>query len=70
MRSQVLERPDGSGFTARMILDDEGGNVMTLEMLAPDRAQAELLCRRFQDQPERIYNQILSQLLEEKGARS
>ena len=35
-----------------------------------DRAQAELLCRRFQAQPERIYNQILSQLLEEKGARS
>ena len=70
VRSQVLERTDGSGFTARMILDDEGGNVMTLEMLAPDRAQAELLCQRFQDQPERIYNHILSQLLEEKEARS
>lgn len=66
VRTQIGERPDGSGFTARLILDDEGGNVMTLEMFAPDRTQAELLCRRFQAQPERLYNRILTQLLEEK----
>lgn len=70
VRSQIQERPDGSGFTARLILDDEGGNVMTLEMLAPDRAQAELLCRRFQAQPEQIYNSILTQLLAEREEHS
>lgn len=65
VRTAVLPRPDGSGYTARLILDDETGNVMTLEMMAPDRTQAELLCGRYQAQPERLYNTILSQLLEQ-----
>lgn len=68
VRTQLQPRPDGSGYTVRLILDDEGGNVMTLEMLAPDKTQGELLCRRFQAQPERLYNNILMQLLEEKEA--
>lgn len=66
VRTKIERRTDGSGYTARLILDDEGGNVMTLEMLAPDRTQAELLCRRFQAQPEQLYNTILTQLLEQK----
>ena len=60
----MAPRSDGSGYTARLILDDEAGNVMTLEMMAPDRTQAELLCSKYQAQPERLYNSILSQLLE------
>jgi hypothetical protein len=63
VRTAIAPRPDGSGYTARMILDDEAGNVMTLEMMAPDRTQAELLCGKYQAQPERLYNTILSQLL-------
>lgn len=65
VRTRIVDRPDGSGYTARLILDDEGGNVMTLEMLAPDRTQAQLLCERFQAQPELLYNCILTQLLEQ-----
>lgn len=66
VRTDLSPRPDGSGYTAEMILDDESGNVMRLEMLAPDRMQAELLCQRFQAHPERIYNVLLSQLLGEE----
>ncbi|MCD8385137.1 MAG: DUF4364 family protein [Clostridiales bacterium] len=65
VRTQVSPRTDGSGYTARMVLDDERGNVMTLEMMAPDRTQAELLCRSYSAQPERLYNRLLSQLLEQ-----
>ena len=65
VRSAVSPRSDGSGYTAEMILDDESGNVMHLEMLAPDRTQAELLCKRFSQRPERLYNLLLSALLEE-----
>lgn len=64
VRSQVVPRTDGSGYTAQLILDDEGGNVMTLEMFAPDKTQGELLCSRFQEQPEQLYNQLLTWLLE------
>ena len=64
VRTEVAPRSDGSGYTARLILDDGAGNVMTLEMMAPDRTQAELLCSKYQAQPERLYNSILSQLLE------
>ncbi|MCC8182542.1 MAG: DUF4364 family protein [Clostridiales bacterium] len=66
VRTQASARADGSGYTARMVLDDERGNVMTLEMIAPDRAQAELLCRNYSAHPERLYNRLLSQLLEQE----
>jgi hypothetical protein len=65
VRTSTAPRPDGSGYTAKMILDDESGNVMTLDMLAPDRTQAEYLCTQFRQHPERLYNVILSQLLQE-----
>lgn len=68
VRTSTVPREDGSGYTAVMILDDESGNVMRLEMLAPDRTQAELLCRQYTQSPERLYNLILSQLLENAEA--
>ena len=65
VRTNLSPRSDGSGYTAEMILDDESGNVMRLEMLAPDRTQAELLCQHFSSRPERLYNLLLASLLEE-----
>ncbi len=66
VRSELLPRPDG-GCTLRLILDDDGGNLFTLELLAPSQAQALALERRFRDHPERIYNGILDVLLSEDG---
>lgn len=68
IRTEVSPRPDGSGYTAKLILDDEQGNVMTLEMLAPDAAQAEILCANYKAKPEEFYNAILMKLLGEEMA--
>lgn len=65
IRTEITPRSDGSGYTAKLILDDEHGNVMTLEMLAPDATQAEILCNNYKAKPEGLYNAILMRLLGE-----
>ena len=50
-----------------MVLDDDAGNVMTLQMAAPDRLQAELLAQRFQGRAEQVYHAVLSTLLDEES---
>ena len=64
VRASVTPRADGSGYSARLILDDDQSNLMTLELLTPDRATGEQICRRFQESPEAIYNLLLSHLVE------
>jgi len=61
VRMEVLQRTDGF-YTLRMILDDEGGNLLTLELLTVSSEQAEALGERFRDQPELIYNGIIDLL--------
>ena len=65
IRTEISSRPDGSGYTAKFILDDDHGNIMTLDMLAPDATQAEILCSAFKSKPEKLYNTILNFLLED-----
>lgn len=65
VRTEITRRPDGSGCTAKLILDDDHGNIMTLEMLAPDATQAEILCNHYKAKPEDLYNAILMRLLGE-----
>ena len=62
VRSEVLDRPDG-GLTLRLTLDDDGGSLLTVELLCPTREQADLLAARFQARPERFYHQVLNALL-------
>ena len=54
-------------YTVEMVLDDDAGNVMTLQMAAPDRLQAELLAQRFQGRAEQVYHAVLSTLLDEES---
>jgi hypothetical protein len=61
VRMEVQQRTDGF-YTLRMILDDEGGNLLTLELLTVSSEQAEALGERFRDQPELIYNGIIDLL--------
>ncbi|MCD8147927.1 MAG: DUF4364 family protein [Clostridiales bacterium] len=63
VRSSILPRSDG-GVTVRMALDDDTGNLMTLEMLAPDQKEGEHLAAAFQDRPDLLYNTLLSVLLD------
>ena len=60
----LIVREDGS-VKLRLILDDDKGNLMTLEMLAVSQEQAGQLAQRFREQPEQLYQRIFQFLLEE-----
>ena len=63
VRSQVIPR-DGGDFSVVMSLDDEAGNLMTLELLAPNQRQALRLGKLFEEKAELTYNLIMTQLLD------
>lgn len=62
IRSQVVPRPDGNGYTVHMVLDDNDGNLMTLELYAPTQERGEHLSAAFQAEPDRIYRALLNTL--------
>ena len=64
VRAEILPREDG-GETLRLILDDDKGNIMTLDMLTVSPEQSTLLAEKFRAHPEKLYNGILQVLLEE-----
>ena len=47
-----------------MSLDDDMGNLMTLELMAPDQRQAVRLSRLFEKKAEQVYNGVMSELLD------
>ena len=49
-----------------MALDDEMGNLMTLELMAPDQRQAIRLSRMFEKKAEMVYNLVMTELLDEE----
>lgn len=65
IRTAITPVPNRERYVVDMILDDDAGNVMTLQMTAPDQQQATLLAQRFQQNPELIYHTLLSVLLDE-----
>lgn len=64
VRTELLPREDGD-TTLRLILDDDSGNVMTLDLLMVSPELANQLGERFRAEPEKLYHTILNQLLEE-----
>lgn len=50
-------------MTVRMTLDDDGGNLLTIELFCPSEEQADRLIAGFRARPEQVYNQILGALL-------
>lgn len=63
VKSKVIPR-DGGDYSVVMTLDDEVGNLMTLELLAPNQRQALRLGRLFEEKAEMTYNLIMTQLLD------
>ena len=53
-------------MTLRLILDDDKGNIMTLDMLTVSTDQAGHLAEKFRAEPEKLYHGILQVLLEEE----
>lgn len=64
IRSELLPRPDGT-FTVRLALDDDAGNLFTLELLTPNEAQGLQLIERFKAAPERMYSALSATLFAE-----
>ncbi|MDD5938015.1 MAG: DUF4364 family protein [Clostridiales bacterium] len=62
VRGEKRRNADGS-VVARMALDDNGGNLLTIDLLCPSEAQADRLISRFKSQPEQVYNEVLEALL-------
>ena len=63
VKSQVVPKENGE-YTIVMTLDDEMGNLMRLELLAPNQRQALRLGRLFEEKGEMTYNLIMTQLLD------
>lgn len=62
VRSEIIPCPSNEGFTTRMILDDNEGNLMTLELYSPTQEQADKLSQSFRTNPEQVYRTILTAL--------
>lgn len=67
VKSRIVPRDSGD-FSVIMSLDDEMGNLMTLELFAPDQRQAVRLGRLFEKKAEVVYNQIMTELLEDEDS--
>lgn len=65
VKTQLIPRETGE-YSVVMALDDERGNLMTLELLAPDQRQAMRLGKFFENKAEIIYNLTMTELLKEE----
>ena len=64
VKTQIIPRDSGD-LSVVMALDDEMGNLMTLELLAPNRRQALRLSKQFEKKAEFLYNITMSELLDD-----
>jgi len=67
VKTQIVPR-DNDEFSVIMALDDEMGNLMTLELAAPNQRQAVRLGKLFQMKAEEIYNLTMTALLDDEDA--
>lgn len=67
VKTQIIPR-ETEDFSVMLSLDDEQGNLMTLELMAPDQRQAVRLGKLFESKAEIVYNLIMAELLNEEDA--
>ena len=65
VKTQIIPRENGD-CSVVMSLDDEVGNLMTLELMAPNQRQAVRLGKLFEKKAEIIYNMTMAELLDEE----
>lgn len=65
VKTQIVPREKGD-YSVIMALDDEMGNLMTLELMAPDQRQAIRLGRLLEKKAESVYNLTMMELLEDE----
>lgn len=64
IKTQIIPRDTGD-HSVLLSLDDEKGNLMTLELAAPDQRQARYLEEAFRQKAEVLYNMVMTELLDE-----
>ena len=65
VKTQIIPR-EGGDFSVMMSLDDEAGNLMTLELMAPNQRQAVRLAKLFERKAEAVYNLTMAELLDDE----
>ena len=65
VKTQVIPR-EGGDYSVVLSLDDDMGNLMTLELMAPDQRQAVRLSRLFEKKAEDVYNLTMTELLDDE----
>ena len=65
VKTQIIPRDSGD-YSVIMSLDDEMGNLMTLELVAPDQRQAVRLGKLFEKKAEMVYNLTMTELLDDE----
>ena len=65
VRTEVRPRENGD-FSVALWLDDEKGNLMTMELMAPDQRQATRLSQLMEKKAEDVYNLAMMELLDEE----
>ena len=65
VKTQIIPRENGD-CSVIMSLDDDAGNLMTLELMAPNQRQAVRLGRLFEKKAEMIYNLTMTELLDDE----
>ena len=65
VKTRLIERENGD-YSVMMSLDDEAGNLMKLELAAPNQRQAVRLSRLFERKAEMIYNLTMMELLDDE----
>ncbi len=63
VKTQTIPRENGE-YSVIMALDDEMGNLMTLELVAPDQRQAVRLAKLYEKKAELLYNLTMTELLD------
>lgn len=65
VKTQIIPRDTGD-YSVIMALDDEMGNLMTLELVAPNQRQAVRLGKLFEKKAEAVYNLTMAELLDDE----
>ena len=65
VKTQIIPRENGD-YSVLMSLDDEAGNLMTLELMAPNQRQAVRLGKLFEKKAEAVYNLTMAELLDDE----
>ena len=63
VKTQIIPRESGD-YSVIMALDDELGNLMTLELLAPDQRQAIRFSKLFEKKADLLYSIVMRELLD------